>query len=46
MGGVIASAKGAGVSNLGGVMLWDGPESKENVSGGQDYLEVVKEALG
>lgn len=42
---VIASAKSAGVSNFGGVMLWDGPEAKENTAGGKDYLEVVKDAL-
>ena len=46
MGSVIASAKSAGVSNLGGVMLWDGPEAKANTNGGKDYLEVVKSALG
>jgi len=42
---VIASAKSAGVSNFGGVMLWDGPEAKGNTDGGKDYLEVVKSAL-
>ena len=45
MGGVIASAKDSGVSNFGGVMLWDGPEAKQNTDGGKDYLEVVKSAL-
>lgn len=45
MGTVIASAKSAGVSNLGGVMLWDGPEAKGNTAGGKDYLQVVKSAL-
>lgn len=42
---VLASAKSAGVSNLGGVMLWDGPEAKGNTAGGKDYLSVVKSAL-
>ena len=46
MGGVLDTAKAAGLSNLGGVMLWDGPEGKQNVENGQDYLEIVKSALG
>ncbi|KAL9041634.1 MAG: hypothetical protein Q9180_001151 [Flavoplaca navasiana] len=46
MKGVIESAMGAGLSNFGGVMLWDGPEGKANVEGGQDYLSVVKGAMG
>jgi len=46
MGTVLASAKSAGVSNLGGVMLWDGPEAKVNAAGGKNYLQVVKSALG
>lgn len=41
----IESAKSAGVSNFGGVMLWDGPMAKQNAAGGKDYLEVVKSAL-
>ncbi|KAL8830919.1 MAG: hypothetical protein Q9170_005521 [Blastenia crenularia] len=46
VGGVLESAKGAGLANLGGVMLWDGPEGKANVQGGKDYLSVVKGAMG
>ncbi|KAL9006863.1 MAG: hypothetical protein Q9188_000394 [Gyalolechia gomerana] len=46
MDGLLAIAKGAGLSNLGGVMLWDGPEGKANVQGGKDYLSVVKGAMG
>ncbi|KAL8661400.1 MAG: hypothetical protein Q9202_005642 [Teloschistes flavicans] len=45
MAGVIDSAKAAGLPNFGGVMLWDGPESKINVAGGKDYLTVVKGAM-
>ena len=44
MAGVVASVKD--VSNLGGVMLWDGPESMMNVNSGKDYTQVVKAALG
>ncbi|KAK4691427.1 hypothetical protein P7C71_g5573, partial [Lecanoromycetidae sp. Uapishka_2] len=40
---VISSVKD--VSNLGGVMLWDGPESLTNVNAGKDYTQVVKAAL-
>ncbi|KAL8950278.1 MAG: hypothetical protein Q9222_003682 [Ikaeria aurantiellina] len=46
MKGVIESAKQAGLGNLGGVMLWDGPEGKANVDGGSDYLSLVKGAMG
>ncbi|KAL8722222.1 MAG: hypothetical protein Q9225_001267 [Loekoesia sp. 1 TL-2023] len=46
MEGVLGSAKAAGIGNLGGVMLWDGPEGKANVQGGKDYLSVVKGAMG
>lgn len=46
MGQVLGTAKSAGLSNLGGVMLWDGPEGKANVDGGKDYLSVVKGAMG
>ena len=42
MAGVIKSAQQANVGNLGGVMLWDGPEAKAN----NDYLASVKQALG
>lgn len=46
MKGVIEGAMAAGLSNFGGVMLWDGPEGKANVQGGRDYLAVVKGAMG
>ncbi len=46
MGGVLERAKAASLSNFGGVMLWDGPEGKANVQGGQDFLSAVKTALG
>ncbi|KAI4208272.1 MAG: hypothetical protein LQ346_000152 [Caloplaca aetnensis] len=46
MGGVLERAKAAGLSNLGGVMLWDGPEGKANVQGGKDFLSAVKTAMG
>ena len=41
MSSVISSAKSAGVSNFGGVMLWDGPSAIEN----GDYDKAVKSAL-
>jgi chitinase len=43
MTSVVASVKD--VSNLGGVMLWDGPEAVMNKNGGQDYIKVMKSAL-
>ena len=43
MASVVDSVKS--VSNLGGVMLWDGPEAVMNKNGRQDYTEVVKAAL-
>lgn len=43
---VMSAAKSAGVSNFGGVMLWDGPEAMVNTDGGKDYLSIVKGALG
>ncbi|KAL8769135.1 MAG: hypothetical protein Q9209_004769 [Squamulea sp. 1 TL-2023] len=46
MKGVIEGAMGAGLSNFGGVMLWDGPEGKRNVQGGEEFLAVVKGAMG
>lgn len=46
MEGVLGTAKAAGLSNLGGVMLWDGPEGKANAQGGKDYLSVVKGSMG
>ncbi|KAL8797026.1 MAG: hypothetical protein Q9195_000797 [Heterodermia aff. obscurata] len=46
VGSVLGAAKSAGVSNFGGVMLWDGPEAMVNTDGGKDYLSVVKGALG
>ncbi|KAL9017751.1 MAG: hypothetical protein Q9185_004908 [Variospora sp. 1 TL-2023] len=46
MAGVLERAKAAGLDNLGGVMLWDGPEGKANVEGGgQSYLSAVKKAV-
>ena len=42
----IKGAMGAGVKNMGGIMLWDGSTAKVNVVGGQDYLQVAKAALG
>lgn len=45
MASAIDSAKAANLKNLGGVMLWDGPEAIENTAGGNDYTEVVKSAL-
>lgn len=42
----ISSAKGSDLSNFGGVMLWDGPEAMFNTDSGQDYLTLVKSALG
>lgn len=46
VGSVLGAATSAGVSNFGGVMLWDGPEAMVNTDGGKDYLSVVKGALG
>ncbi|KAG7007017.1 hypothetical protein G7Y79_00012g033530 [Physcia stellaris] len=46
VGSVMSAAKAAGVSNFGGVMLWDGSEAMVNMEGGKDYLSVVKGALG
>ncbi|KAI4129725.1 MAG: hypothetical protein LQ338_002109 [Usnochroma carphineum] len=43
---VLNAAKGAGLSNFGGVMLWDGPEGQANVEGGKDYLSVIKGVMG
>lgn len=43
MTSVIDSVKD--MSNLGGVMLWDGSESLMNVNAGKDYTQVVKSAL-
>ena len=45
MTSVIKSAKAAGISNFGGVMLWDGSEAKNNTDGDCDYIHVVKSAL-
>lgn len=43
----IKSATAANVPNMGGVMLWDGSEAMTNMaSGGQNYNQVVKAALG
>ena len=46
IGSIIEEARAAGIANLGGVMLWDGPEGKANVEGGKDFLSVVKGAMG
>lgn len=46
LGSVLENAKASGLSNLGGVMLWDGPEGKANVQGGKDFLSSVKAAMG
>lgn len=45
MASTVASAKAAGVSNFGGIMLWDGPTALGNVQDGKDYTAVVKGAL-
>ncbi|KAI4085913.1 MAG: hypothetical protein LQ344_008027 [Seirophora lacunosa] len=46
MAGVLQRAKAAGLSNLGGVMLWDGSEGMANrEAGGKSYLSVVKAAV-
>lgn len=45
MTSVIKSAMKAGIGNLGGVMLWDGSEAKNNTGAEGDYLKVVKSAL-
>lgn len=45
LNGVLQAALGAGVGNLGGVMLWDGSEALVNTEGGNDYLTTVKGAL-
>lgn len=42
----ISSAKGSDLSNFEGVMLWDGPKAMFNTDSGQDYLTLVKSALG
>ena len=46
MTSVIKSAMTAGISNFGGVMLWDGSEAKNNTGAEGDYMQVVKSALG
>lgn len=44
--GVLQRAKAAGLSNLGGVMLWDGSEGMANrEAGGKSYLSAVKAAV-
>ena len=45
MSGVARSVEGMGLSNLGGVMLWDGPEGMLNVYGGKDIIAWTKEGL-
>ena len=45
MTSVIQSAMKAGISNFGGVMLWDGSEAMNNTGADGDYLKVVKSAM-
>lgn len=45
MASTFASANEAGISNFGGIMLWDGPMAMENVQDGKDYTAVVKDVL-
>lgn len=45
MTSAIKGAMKAGIANLGGVMLWDGSEAKNNTGADGDYLKVVKSAL-
>lgn len=45
MASAISGIKSSGLSNLGGVMLWDGSEAMANTNGGGDYTTVVKGAL-
>ncbi|KAL9008866.1 MAG: hypothetical protein Q9173_006049 [Seirophora scorigena] len=46
MAGVLQKAKAAGLSNLGGVMLWDGSEGMANrEAAGKSYLSAVKGAM-
>ena len=45
MQSALNKVKSAGLKNLGGVMLWDGPEAVVNIAGGKDYTAVVKSAL-
>lgn len=41
----LEDAKGANLTNFGGVMLWDGPQAMANLEGGKDYLTQLKEVL-
>lgn len=44
--GVIGKARGLGLGNFGGVMLWDGSEGELNKdTGGNSYMADVKQAL-
>lgn len=45
MASTAASAKDAGISNFGGIMLWDGPTAMGNMQDGKDYTAVVKDVL-
>lgn len=45
MTSTIASAKNAGISNFGGIILWDGPRALENEQDGKNYTAVVKDVL-
>lgn len=41
----ISGIKAAGISNFGGIMLWDGSEAMLNQNGGVDFTATVKSAL-
>jgi chitinase len=42
---VIEQVKVMGISNFGGVMLWDGSEGVVNVVGGESFIDGITEAL-
>lgn len=41
----VVSAQDAGISNFGGIMLWDGPTALGNMQDGKDYTAVAKNSL-
>ena len=45
MTSIVQKAKAAGISNFGGIMLWDGSEAVANVQDGKDYTAAMKNAL-
>ena len=45
MQGIASAVESMGLSNLGGVMFWDGPEGMLNVQGGKDIIYWAKEGL-